>query len=166
MLCYPFNHLLQSIHAHTCTLTLCTCNPPPSKCLKNPLTHITCTNHRIKPTQAHNVSWTCTPPDTQSPLFFLSPLFQPLPFIITQPEAQQCSVWLRFSTSYSRCTAIYHSAHCYHCYQLPSPSLLPGRLHFKGLIKAVPSGGPFTWDKDFYFDVFTYKQQPTTEITV
>lgn len=102
-----------------------------------------------------------THPDTHNFHFFLSSPFQPLPFIITQPEARQHPVWLPFSTSYPRWTAIYHSAHRY---QLPS---LPQLVHFKGPIKAVSSGRTFTWDKDFIlmFSRSPQKQQ-TTKITV
>lgn len=87
--------------------------------------------------------------------FSLSSLFQLLPFIITQPEAGQHPVWLTFNTSYPQWTAIYRSARSY---QLPSSSLLPRLFHFKAPIKAISSGTTFTWDKDFFFEVFMYKK--------
>lgn len=119
----PFNHLLRPpnhIHPYThMYLDLYTQSPPTSPA--HPPAHTTRTTHR-RNTLRHT-AWTgSTHPQTHNCHFFLSSLFQPLPFIITQPEARQRSVWPPFSTSYPRCTAIYHSARRY---QLPSSPLLP-----------------------------------------
>lgn len=90
----PFCHLL-----HTDTLTF---TPTPPTSPAQPPAHTMCTN-----TQTKNplIYWKCTPTclsRTHNCHFFLSSPFQPLPFIITQPEALQHPVWLPFSTSYPR----------------------------------------------------------------